>query len=78
MKLKMGDAPKAFAYLAGLRAHSTGLASSHDELVDRALGGLCRKMKCKLIRAWRARGKSASRVLYFGLVLEGLPLFERA
>jgi len=76
-KLKMGDAPKAFAYLAGLRAHSTGLASSH-ELVNRAPGGLCRKMKCKLIRAWWARGKSASRVLYFGLVLEGLPLFERA
>jgi len=77
LKMKMGDAPKAMSVLAGLRPRAVGLASSHDELVDRALGGLCRRMNCRLVRAWRARGKSAAKVLYFGLVLEGLPLDER-
>lgn len=77
MKLKMGEAPRALSVLAGLRPRAVGLASSHDELVDRAIGGLMRRMHCKLIWAWRARGKSAANMLYFGLVLEGLPLAER-
>lgn len=77
LKLKMGEAPKALAILANLRTKSVGLASSHDEVADRAIGGLCRRMKCRLTRAWRARGKTGAKVLYFGLVLEGLPLSER-
>ena len=78
MKLKMGDAPRAMAKLAGLRPRAVGLASSHDELAYRSIGGLCRQMNCTATRIWRARGKSAARVLYFGLIMVGKPLTERA
>lgn len=72
LKLKMGDAPKAMAWLAGLLPRAAGLAQSHEELVDRAITGLCRRMNCRPARMWRARGKSAARVLYVGIVLEGV------
>jgi hypothetical protein len=72
LKLKMGDAPKAMAWLAGLMPRAVGLAQSHDELVERAVSGLCRRMTSRPVHLWRARGKSAARVLYLGLVIEGL------
>jgi hypothetical protein len=72
MKLKMGDAPKALAMLCGMRPHAVGLASSHDELIAKAIRGLARRMRCDLVRVWRARGKSAALVVYVGLVFEGL------
>jgi hypothetical protein len=71
LKLKMGGAPKAMAALCGMKASAVGLASSHDELISKAINGLARRMRCDLVRAWRARGKSAARVIYLGLVLEG-------
>jgi hypothetical protein len=77
LKLKMGGAPKALALLCGMRASATGLGSSHDELITRATRGLARRMGCDLVRAWRARGKSAARVIYLALVLEGLPIEQR-
>lgn len=73
LKLKMGGAPKAMSLLAGLMPHAVGLASSHEELVERAIAGLARRMHCRPVRLWRARGTSAAKVLYYGLVLEGLP-----
>jgi hypothetical protein len=73
----MGDAPKALGALCGMRARAVGLASSHDELINRALTGLAKRMGCKITRAWRARGKSAALVVYLAIVLEGLPLSER-
>lgn len=77
IKLKMGSAPKALAHLCGMKASSVGLASSQDELIAKAMRGLARKMGCALVRVWRARGKSAARVIYLALVLEGLSLTER-
>lgn len=71
MKLKMGDAPKALAMLCGMHAHAVGLASSHEELIAKAIRGLARRMGCDLVRVWRACGKSAAKVVYLGLVLEG-------
>lgn len=77
LKLKMGDAPKALSYFAKLQNRPPGLASSHDELINRAIRGLCEKMNCRLARAWRARGKTGAKVIYLGLVLEGLPLNDQ-
>ncbi len=76
LKLKMGGAPKALAALCGVRARAVGLASSHDELISKAINGLLRRMRCRLVRAWRARGKSAARVIYLAIVIEGLPAID--
>jgi hypothetical protein len=72
-KLKMGDSPRALATLCGMRAHTVGLAQAFDDVVAAALRGLAERMRCEIKRVWRARGKSAARVLYLGLVLEGRP-----
>lgn len=77
MKLKMGDAPHAMCLLAGLRPRAVGMASSHEELAARCIGGICRRMKSKPVSLWRAKGKSAAHVLYYGFIMEGLPLAER-
>ena len=73
IKLKMGGAPIAMAQLAGLNPKAVGLAGSHDEVIERALHGLAARMRCTLTRLWRARGTSAAKVIYLGVVMEGLP-----
>jgi hypothetical protein len=70
-KLKLGGAPLALAALCGMRAHTAGLTAAFDDVVTAAVRGLAERMGCDIKRLWRARGKSAARVVYLGLVLEG-------
>lgn len=72
MKLKLGGLPKALAQVAGLRPTAVGAAQSADEIMQRAITGLADRMRCRIAKAWMARGKSAAEVRYYGLVFEGV------
>lgn len=72
LKLKMGGYPAALCALAGIRPGAAGGAKAHDELIDRALVGLCRRMGARVSRRWQAQGRSGAAVRYIGLVLDGL------
>ncbi|MCG5238402.1 hypothetical protein MCW82_01215 [Azospirillum doebereinerae] len=71
LKLKMGGYPAALCALAGIRPGAAGGAKAHDELIDRALVGLCRRMGARIERRWQAQGKTGAAVRYIGLVLVG-------
>ena len=66
----MGGAPKALAALCGCFERRWRRAAT-TEVITKAVSGLAGRMRCRLHRVWRARGKSAAKVIYLGLVLEG-------
>lgn len=71
LKLKMGGYPAALRVLAGLRGVPAGGIRARHELVDRAIDGLCRRMKVRPVRRWQAQGRTGAMVTYIGLILEG-------
>lgn len=73
LKLKLGGYPAALRFICGLQGAPAGGARGRHELIDRAIGGLCRKMRVRVLRRWQAEGKTGASVVYIGLVLEGLP-----
>lgn len=70
-KIQLGDAPRALALLCGLKPRTAGMTRATDDLIAAALRSLAERMSCEIKRIWRARGKSAARVVYLGLVLKG-------
>ncbi len=71
LKLKMGGYPTALRILAGLRGAPAGGARARDELIQRALAELCRRMKARPVQRWEARGRTGAVVRYVGMVIEG-------
>lgn len=71
MKMKQGGLPKGLQVVAGLRDRVAGTAALADEIVDRAIEGLAKRMACRVVGRWQAKGKVGSRMLYIGLVLQG-------
>lgn len=71
MAMKQGGLPKALAYLAGLRQRMSGLARWQDDITERAILGLVKRMNCVVERRWQATGKTGVGVRYIGLVLRG-------
>ena len=39
---------------------------------SQAVSGLAKAMGCRIVKQWQALGKTGSRVIYIGLVLEGV------
>jgi hypothetical protein len=74
IKLKMGGAPNSMQLLAGLTASPAGLNRWQDELIDRAIASLAKRMRCKVERRWQATMTKGAAMRYIGLVLRGLPL----
>ncbi len=73
MKLKFGALPGALSLMAGARASLPGSGRAGKELASRALVAMARRMNCKVERTWRAERAQGSAMLYFGVVLVGLP-----
>jgi hypothetical protein len=71
MRMKQGHLPKALAQIAGLDWHVAGTARLRNEIIDRAVAGLARKMACHRVHQWQAAGKNGSAMLYLGVVLRG-------
>jgi len=71
LTLKQGGIPNALAELAGLKGKLSGLARWQDDVIERALNGLCARMNVTIERRWQAKGKTGAGVRYIGLVLVG-------
>ncbi len=69
LKLKQGDLPTALAQIAGFHGRPAGLIRGQDEIITRAIHGMCRRMNCTLEYRWEAHGKTGAGVRYIGLVL---------
>jgi hypothetical protein len=72
LKLKLGGVPTALAELAGIRGAVRGLNRLQDDLIDRLVDGLGRRMRCCVRNRWQAEGKTGAQVQYLALVLQGL------
>lgn len=72
LNLKMGGLPGALREIAQLSGTPSGAARMHDEIIDRAIGGLARRMRCEVVARWDAQGKTGSAVRYVGLALRGV------
>lgn len=68
--VKMGNLPTVMKLLAGVR-DVAGASRAQDDLIDRAIAGLCRRMNVVLERRWQAHGKTGAQMRYIGLLLRG-------
>jgi hypothetical protein len=75
LKMKMGSASATMARLAGIRTTQPGLGTDdmQGQLINRALLRIAAMMGARIVKRWQATGKMGSRMLYIGLVLQGLP-----
>jgi len=73
LNIKLGGMPKALRQIVGLTGVPAGGSRSLHDLLDMAIAGLCRRMRCKVVRRWGASGASGAQVSYAALVLQGLP-----
>lgn len=66
--------PYAIRELASLRGDVAGVGKNADQIQDRILVGLAKRMRCRIEKRWQARGKTAL-VLYTAVVMvrPGLP-----
>lgn len=71
LNLKMGGMSTALKVIAGLKAGVAGANRQQDAIIDLAIAGLCKRMNCKPIRRWQAKGKTGAAMRYIGLILEG-------
>lgn len=69
LKTRMKGMPGALGQAAGVNKAAT-YGATHDELVDRALYGVARRMRCEVVRHWRAVGVTGAQMRYVGAVLE--------
>lgn len=71
LNLKLGGVPLALREVAGIIKIPAGASRRHDEIIDRAIAGLCRRMNAVISKRWQGLGKSGAAVRYIGLVIEG-------
>jgi hypothetical protein len=76
IKAKLGGLPHALGQIAGLRVSLRGGGRVYDDIIDRAIAGLCRRMKCRVVNRWQAKGRTGSGMRYIGLVLQCLELLS--
>ena len=72
LNLRFGGMPGALRQVAGLAGIPAAGKAGRAELLDQCISGLCRRMRCKLVRRWDARGFGGSSLVYLGLVVEGI------
>lgn len=64
--------PHAIRLLTGLRPGVVGLSLKQDSVIDRALAGLAKRMRCTVMKRWQAHGKTGAAMRYMGVVLKGI------
>jgi hypothetical protein len=69
---KSNIVPAAIAALTGLRTGIVGLGKKQDQVIDRAIAGLARRMSCTVEKRWQAVGNTGASMRYIGLVLRGM------
>lgn len=65
--------PAAIRVLTGLKPGIVGLGRKQDSIIDRAIAGLVKRMRCTVVKRWQAdAGKGGTSMKYIGLVLKGV------
>lgn len=72
LNMKLGGMAAGLRILAGMKAGVAGASRQQDAIIDRAIGGLCSRMRARVVRRWQANGKTGSNMKYIGLVMEGV------
>lgn len=72
MGLRLGNLSMALCLLTGLAPKMSGANRLQEEITERAVAGLARRMNCKVVKRWQAGKTKGSPMLYLGLVFEGL------
>lgn len=63
--------PAAIQLLTGLRPGIVGLSRKQDSIIDRAIAGIAKRMRCDVVKRWEAHGRTGASMRYIGLVLKG-------
>lgn len=74
LKVKMGKLPTGLAQMSGWPRGNLVVWTMMGDIVNRALTEMARRLNCRIVTRWQAHGTTASRMMYMGLVLEGLPI----
>lgn len=74
LRLRMGHIPDTLSILAGLQRRMPGASRLHEEIIDRALATVMRRMNCRIVRQWRAKVTKNAQMFYLGFVIEGLAI----
>lgn len=77
LKIKMGGMPLALGLLSRLPLRMAGTGRARTQVLNRALAEICRRLNCRVIKRWEAKGRTGAAMIYFGLVLEGLGEVEK-
>jgi hypothetical protein len=72
LKLKMGGMPWGLVHMTGVQPGVAGVIRQQEDLQHRAIRRLEQMMEAKVVKRWQAESRSATRVFYIGLVLEGV------
>jgi hypothetical protein len=70
---KANTVPHAVTLLAGIKHGAVGLGRRRDDIFERALKGLARRMHCWVEERWQAKGKNAVALIYCGVIFRGDP-----
>lgn len=68
---KFNNIPMAISVLTGLRRGMVGTGKRHDDIIERAIAGLCKRMSCTVEKRWQADRSGGGGIRYIGLVLKG-------
>jgi len=69
---RFSQVPHAMRQAAGLLpAVSLGAGRMHDDLIARALRGIARRMRGRVVKEWKAMGVSGAQMRYLGAIVEG-------
>lgn len=71
LTMKQGGLPLAICELTGMRRRMAGLSRWQDDVINRAIDGLAKRMRCTIERRWQAERKAGAAMRYIGLVLCG-------
>lgn len=63
--------PHAIRLLTGLKPGVVGLSRKQDAVINLAVAGLAKRMRCDIERRWQAQGRTGASMRYIGLVLVG-------
>lgn len=69
---RFNNVPQAISVLTGIRAGGVGMGRRQDDIIDRAIAGLAKRMHCTVEKRWQAdRNTGGAPMRYIGLVLTG-------
>lgn len=69
--LKVNNLPIALRVLARLSTGMVGMNRQQDDIINRAIAGLAKRMRCAVVSRWQAEGRTGAAMRYIGLVLRG-------